>query len=239
MPSSSTLNALALCFAAIAVILGPQGIISCHTFKFPSTLGNNTYIEAGFFSYETVGFVAESDTNTIWIVDYCRPYTDIEDDLKFDYETDKLSKSLQRIAITIPVLGVVALIASCVFFCVPVSDLVYKFVALIYLTTCILQGISLKVVESDLSLNNPFLQYLNDESPSIFRTLTDKCEWGTGYKLSITATVFWGVAAILSWMMPPPEKDDVPIPAGVPEEEKKVVQEEAMEEQAPPVESKE
>jgi hypothetical protein len=187
---------------------------------FPSKAGD-LELNAGLFSYRTKGFYANDDT--IWVVDVCRAYQDIQDDFGFEYEEDSLMVSLQRIAISIPIIGGLMLIGTCISPCFPLHPMLWKLFGVTYICMAILQGVTLLVLDSYVCLNNPVLQYLEAVKASSRENFEDECEWGMGFKLGISATVFWAVAGISTLLISAPQKDSG-IPAGLPPSEAEMAQ---------------
>jgi hypothetical protein len=77
------------------------------------------------------------------------------------------------------------------------------------------QGLSMLSLESDICLDNPAVGYL-ESLPGVTAIIGDfpeECSWAAGFKLSITAVVFWFLAGVVVLATPPPKK---PVP-GPPE----------------------
>jgi hypothetical protein len=113
-------------------------------------------------------------------------------------------EAIQNLTLAIMVIGGLMVIASCVTPCFPLGKMAWKMFGVTFIVMSILQGCTLLVLESNVCLNNPFLQYLEDESPLIRENYADECEWGSGFKLGITAVVFWFLAGVLTFLLPAP-----------------------------------
>ena len=157
-------------------------MVNCRAVEIVASAGSSI-IEAGVFSYKTVGFVTTSGSDTVYVVDYCRPYTDIRDDFGFDYEEDKLMQSLQAIAITIPIIGGLALLANCALTCVgSPNPHLFKLMGLFYITTAILQGVGLKMMDSYICTNNPIVQYMDAEVSAVGALFQSDCVKSLGMR---------------------------------------------------------
>jgi hypothetical protein len=197
-------------------------MINCRAVEISATSGSSATIEAGVFAYRTKGLFTTD--NAIYVVDVCRPYTDIQDDFGFDYEEDSLMQTLERIAFTIPILGGLALIANCIFLCSgPPHPQIFKLLGLFYITCAILQGIGLKMMDSYICTNNPIVQYIDEVFPGDGIAFQDDCEFGMGMRLGISATVFWAIAGLLCFAVSAPEAADS-TPEGLPESERDAVE---------------
>jgi hypothetical protein len=117
-------------------------------------------------------------------------------------------QAIQNIAITIPVIGGVALCGSCIAPVLYLGPIMWKLFGISFLSMSILQGVTLLVLESSVCLDNPLLQFLEAERPLVRARYGEECEWGLGFKLGITAVVFWFVAGVLVFVIPTPERCD-------------------------------
>ena len=213
-------------FATVAFIFGSSGGINCRTVEFYKTGGaiGPTEIDGGIFGYKTKGYYANEDN--VWIVEICRSYTDIEDDFGFSYDVDRKTEVVQNLVIAIFVIGAIMLIGACVAPCFPCHPMLWKVYALSFLVLSALQGVTLLVLSSSLCLNNPLFQYLDFiQSPGADQ-YTEECEWGMGFRMLITATVFWFLAGASALVFSPPAEGDSS-PAGLPASEREAVEEQA------------
>jgi hypothetical protein len=94
--------------------------------------------------------------------------------------------------------------------------MVWKIFGITFLVMSILQGVSLLVLESSVCLDSPVLQWLEAELPRVRERYGDECEWGLGFRLGITAVVFWFVAGVLMFVIPAPEKPGLNPAEGAP-----------------------
>jgi hypothetical protein len=188
--------------ATAALILGGSGNINCRTVKFPPKTGGDAVIDASAFGYRTKNWAATDDA--LYVFDTCQSYTVLEEDLGFDYETDQKMEAIQNLTLAIMVIGGLMVIASCVTPCFPLGKVAWKMFGVTFIVMSILQGCTLLVLESNVCLNNPLLQYLEVEFPRIRENYADECEWGTGFKLGISAVVFWFLAGISTLLLPAP-----------------------------------
>jgi hypothetical protein len=191
-----------IAMATAALLLGGSGNISCRTVKFPPKDGGDATIDASSFGYRTKGFITTDDA--VYVYDACQSYTVLEEDIGFDYETDRKMEAIQNLTIAIMVIGGLMVIASCVTPCFPLGKMAWKMIGVTFIVMSILQGCTLLVLESSVCLNNPLLQYLEAERPEIRDNYADECEWGVGFKLGITAVVFWFLAGVSTFLLPAP-----------------------------------
>jgi hypothetical protein len=117
-------------------------------------------------------------------------------------------QAIQNIAITIPVIGGVALCGACFSPLFYLSPILWKLFGISFLSMSILQGVTLMVLESSVCLDNPLLQFLEAKFPLARAQYGEECEWGLGFKFGITAVVFWFVAGVLVFVIPTPENCD-------------------------------
>lgn len=196
-------------FSTLAFLFGAIGMFYCNTVQFPQKDGDGE-IAAGLFGYRTKAFYTVSGDNTIYYSDTCVSYNVLSDD-GFDYSTDKKTNVMQRLAISVAVIGGVFVVASCFVPCLPaVPAKAWKCVGLMFFLVCILQGCTLILMDSSICTNNPLVQYLEEEATQAWSTLEEptKCESSVGFNLIITATVFWFVAGAIPLFSPVPTMDD-------------------------------
>jgi hypothetical protein len=198
--------------AMAALILGGSRNINCRTVKFPAKTRGDAVINASAFGYRTKDFIATDDA--LYVFDACQSYTFLEEDLGFDYETDRKMEVIQNLTIALMVIGGLMVIASCVTPCFPLGTMAWKMFGVIFIVMSILQGCTLLVLESNVCLNNPLLQYLEAEKRLIRENYADECEWGAGFKLGITA-VFWFFAGVSAFLLPAPIRVTDPMMAQV------------------------
>ena len=170
--------------------------------KIRSSFDGPDTIDAGLFSYQTKG-VFEGWDDEYWIANVCVNYGDLED-AGFDYEMDSKAEAVRNIAISMTVIGSVLLCWTCSAFCCPPDRRLWWFCGFSYLILSMLQGITLLVLESSLCLNNPIMQLLEAEYPSIASAYDSECDWNMGFRASISATVFWFCAGVAVFIIPSP-----------------------------------
>jgi hypothetical protein len=192
-------------FAGFAAVLGMAGNIYCQTVSFPQKVGGAT-LYTGVFGYRTKDWAEINDN--IWVFTTCQSYSVIEDEFGFAYDEDKKMRTVQAFAITAPVVGGLMLIFACLAPCLTPGTVPWKLLGLMFLLVCLFQGLTLMVIQSSVCLDNPVLQYLDEEFPVIRATFPDECEWDAGFRLSLTAVVFWFVAGAATLALPAP----VPFP---------------------------
>ncbi|KAG7371848.1 hypothetical protein IV203_017990 [Nitzschia inconspicua] len=196
----------AVFFAFLALICGVYGVFTCNALQFEQENGDGA-ISVGLFGYRTKAYTVVSDE--IWVSNVCVKYNELND---FGYTTDKMTESLQALSISLAVIGTVFTILSCFVPCLPtVHPLAWKGLGLIFLVCCILQGCSLLMLQSSICLDNPVIQYLTATGNNgILNTLQDpeQCGRASGFKMSISAVVFWFVAGVIPLIVPAPCDSD-------------------------------
>ncbi len=223
---NSLCGILCIVFASVALLVGLIGVFTCDAVEFPQTSGDGA-LSVGLFGYRTKTYITttSSEGTTIWTSDTCVQY-DWMTENGFNFTTDKMTDSLKGLAISLAVIGGVFTILSCIVPCVPKLDpRAWKGLGLIFLLCCILQGCSLLLLQSSICLDNPVIQYLEENHPGVFETLQnpEECEIGTGYNMSISAVVFWFLAGMIPLVVPIPFgcEDEASPPAPVADMEAK------------------
>ena len=176
-------GAAAALFGTTALLCGSFGIISCRTLQFPQK-NTDAYISAGAWSYKTQNYALVGDT--VWVIDTCRSYKYLDKDLGVPYDLDATSKAVMAFSIIAPILGSLAILASC-------NGKGMKPVGVLFLLAGISQGLTLMIQSSSLCSDNPVIQYL-EAATNLASTFEDTCEWGSGFRAAISAVVFWLVA---------------------------------------------
>jgi hypothetical protein len=196
-------------FASLALVFGVYGVFTCNAAEFPQENGDGA-ITVGLFGYRTKSYtyVQDGDGGTVWVSNYCLNYDALNGYGDFEYTTDKMTDALQGLAISLAVIGSVFTIMSCIVPCLPkFNPVAWKGLGLMFLLCCILQGCSLLLLQSSICLDNPVIQYLTAaENTGVLATLQDpaKCGQAPGFKMSISAVVFWFVAGIIPLIVPAP-----------------------------------
>lgn len=190
-------------------MVGAAGNFSCLNVEFPKSgdapASAPESIDFGLWGYRTKAVAVGEDY--IWIADVCRSYTDIGDEIGYSYDWDKLTEALQGIVISIIAIGGVTAIGACVAPCFPCHPWLWKFYGFSFVCMSVLQGVTLMILDSDVCVNNPIMQLIEQESPNLRQFYPETCEWGSGFKLAISATVFWGVAGIIALLIPSPQPE--------------------------------
>jgi hypothetical protein len=237
---NSVATLLPIIFGTLALCLGAFGNFGCRLVEFPNigaAIEAPRIIEAGIFGYQTIGYLGTDAEGTLWVTEVCRSYTDIEDVWRYSYDVDRKMDAIQIIAIVIVAVGGIMLIGSCVTLCAPCHPILWKLYGLTFLVMSILQGVTLLVLKSSVCLDNPVLQYLEARNPTRREIYPDECEWGMGFRMSITATVFWFVAGAVALAIPAPQKESLG-PSGLPPSEELALEEKSKADDANPEEAK-
>jgi hypothetical protein len=215
LTSTSTLGWIGIIFATVALTFGLYANFSCDSVYFPTIVGdssNSPAIVAGMWGYRTTEVTGLSYINgqtTVWYRNTCSNYDTLEDDtdgINFQFELDERTKTLQMVAVAIAAIGSISLLLSCLSSCLfcgmMKSSSAWKIVSAVFLLCCILQGCSLLLIDSTICTDNPVIQFLQDESPNVLKTLQNpyQCERTYGYNLNITSVVFWFCSVVLTFL---------------------------------------
>ena len=191
--------------ATAALICGTAGNLYCESLQFPQE-GTDAVLFVGPWAYRTRAYVNVGDQ--VWAVQTCRNYNYLNKDLGFDYELDSKARTVMAFSILAPFFGGVGVIfAYFAAFSGKLTPSRWKAFGNLYLFVVLLQGLTLLLQSSSICSNNPVLQYLDAQSPTVRETLPDDCEWGPGYRLNISAVVMWFAAGILAYVLKCPEID--------------------------------
>jgi hypothetical protein len=189
--------------ATIAVVCGTAGNMYCETMQFPQE-DSDAILFAGVWSYRTRSYV-EID-NEMWAFTMCQSYGYLDRDLGFDYDLDSKSRTVMAFSIMALFFGGLGVFFSYLAPCARGRFAsMWKTLGNVFLFTGLLQGLTLLMQSSSLCLDNPVLQIMESQSPSIRETFGDECEWGPGYRLNITSVVFWFLAGLSTYVVSPPQ----------------------------------
>lgn len=72
-------------------------------------------------------------------------------------------------------------------------------------------------MDSFVGTNNPVVQYLEEEFPNIAENFQSDCQTGMGYKMGISAVVFWALAGISCLALVDPSSSEEAKSDNVPE----------------------
>ena len=182
------------------MIGGTAGNMYCETFSFRSDRDFRLFV--GLWSYRTQEKV-EFNGNT-----YMRTVCEYYDELDYDYDKDSRWRTVMAFSIMAPVLGGILLFCSCLAPCFSVNPAQWKLGGIFCLVVSIFQGVTLLSLQSDICLENPAVGFLESipGSNQILGTFPDECSWAAGFRLSITAVVFWFLAGVVILATPPPTK---------------------------------
>ena len=196
-------------FAGIGLFLAITANVGCGTFQFTSDKGERLY--AGLGSYRTS--VAVEWNGNIYIRSVCAQYDYLEDEWDWDVNLDDKAKNARIFGLTSAVLGTICLILVCLVPCFHVSPKLWKVGGLFMWIICILQGLTLTALDSDICLDNPalgFANYLKDEvfpNFDIIGEFPEECSWAAGFRMSISSVVFWFLAGLCMLVLPAPGSD--------------------------------
>lgn len=196
------------CMAAL--ILGCVQNFSCKTVTFPQTR-NTGYgnLDAGPFLFRLrVLYTNTGDGD--WLVDVCRSYKDLTDELGFGYDEDAMTIAVRTFAVAATFLGGLATALICL---VPLYGRTtglstWRSYGGVLILTGIVQGLTLLVTRSSICTNNPALQVFDDAGWSVANTFTTACQTSTGYGSGIAATALWLTTGIMMFCLSPPKRVD-------------------------------
>lgn len=192
--------------ATVALICGTAGTLYCETMQFPQE-GSDAVLFVGPWAYRTRDYVDVGDQ--VWVIQTCRSYSYLKKDLGFDYELDSKARTVMAFSILATFVGSLAVIFAVLATCSgKVTPSRWKGFGNIFFFVVVLQGLSLLLQSSSICSNNPVIQFLDVQSPTVSATLPEDCEWGPGYRLIISSVVMWFVAGVLTYVMKCPEIDD-------------------------------
>lgn len=189
-------------FATIAITCGMAATTYCETFRFPQNVGPAT-LNVGLWSYRTKDWI-EVDEGTFWVYTTCKSYGALEDNSDFEYDIDSKTRTAMAFAIIAPIIGGITLFWAWIAPCSNRHQTSWYLFSGIFLLTSIFQALSLMMIGSSICNDNPVLQLLDEEFPLIRSTFDDECEIGPGYRLAITAVVFWAAAGSFPFCVSPP-----------------------------------
>ena len=191
--------------STVAIVLGTASNVYCETLSFPQD-GTEATLDVSPFYYRTKDMVDFADET--WVVTRCRNYKYLDKELGFDYDKfDAKSRTVRAFAVITPILGGLAMVYAWIAPCVPHSPSRWNGIGLLFLLSCIFQGLTLMVWTSSICTNNPVKQYLDAFYPESGETISDDCIKATGYTLNIISVVFWFLAGISIKAIPPPKPD--------------------------------
>jgi hypothetical protein len=205
-------------------------VMSAHltsSVKFPSqndAVDNDLY--AGAFAYRTKrSYRVNGD---VYVRDVCESYDYLEDQYDFDYDVDSKWKTVKAFAIMTPIIGGIVMICSCFACCVPsVSPSLWKLAGMLFILMSLFQGLTLLIIRSNVCNDNPARNFLTEVSTPVFgEVFPEQCDLSSGFKLAISAVVFFFVAGVMALMMPSLEKGAQSTDGAVEEKEADIPQEE-------------
>ena len=138
----------------------------------------------------------------------CQNYRFLESEYGIDYEIDAKTRVAMAFSIITPTLGGIFCVVAAISPCCNMSQHIWKLMGAVFVLVSACQGISLIVVNSSICYNNPVHQALEQTGRDDFREiLPDESEWSQGFRLGITAVVFWFVAGAMALVFPAPTPD--------------------------------
>jgi hypothetical protein len=198
-PHRRVKNFTPIALAAVAAVLGAAGNMDCETVAFPQTYGGDAVLMVGPQSYHT--FV-DDGTEDIVVYKLCKNYRSLTEEFGFEYDVDARTKMVVVFSIMTAVLA-----GMSIFYylapCVKNTDNEWAQMRAVFFGLCLFQGLTLLILSSSICLDNPVLQYLESEKPSVRETLSDECEPALGFKLSVVSVVLWFAAGASTFVVSP------------------------------------
>jgi hypothetical protein len=175
----------------------------CESVQFPQD-NSDAVVFAGVWSYRTKNYVEVN--GDVWAFTTCRGYNYLDRELGIDYDLDSKARTVMAFSILALFFGGIGVFFS---YLAPCSgsrfSLMWMSLGNAFLFTCILQGLTLLIQNSSICSDNPVMQAMESESPTVRETFADECEWGPGFRLNITSVVFWFLAGMSTKFITPPE----------------------------------
>jgi hypothetical protein len=195
------------------MILGGIQNFSCQTVTFPQTRDNrygNLDTSPFFFRVRLLYTSTGSGSTGGWLVDTCRSYRDLTNELGFEFDEDRMTKAVQLFAVFAACLGGLSMILICLVPCHRRRNSCrWKTYGGLLMCTGVAQGLTLLVTRSSICTNNPVLQVFEDAGWSIRNTFGDECQTSAGFNCGICATALWlSTGAVMFCLPPPPHVDE-------------------------------
>jgi len=145
--------------------------------------GLQYYLGFGFFNYQGWSYLVQQ--GTIYYARTCYTYSDA-------VSPDPKWKTAQAFAIISVVIGGIAMCFNCCIICTPNPSKGFQCFSLLYLFTCLSQGLTFLFLKSDACQNNPIY---NIELPVEVVEVSADCNLSWGANTGIAATVLWFLCA--------------------------------------------
>jgi hypothetical protein len=205
---NSFLSYVPVVFAAVALLCGAPGNLYCETFSFTDKNASRNTVYVGAFGYRTKKAV-EIAGNTFYH-SYCANYDELTDDFGYKFDVDSKWKTTKAFAIMSAALGGIFLILGCIAPCCALSPGKWMFLGIMFIILCLFQGLTLLSLDSNICLDNPVANFLEEQKLGI--EFPEECEWEAGFRLNIASVAMWFAAAVAVFMLPPPKKYPVESP---------------------------
>jgi hypothetical protein len=196
-------------FAAIALLCGAPANLYCETFSFTDENDSTNKVYVGVFGYRTKKKIEVGDKT--FIQSYCANYDELTDDFGYKYDVDSKWKTTKAFAIMSVTLGGIFLILGCIAPCCALSPGKWMFLGIMFILTCLFQGLTLLSLDSNICLDNPAANFL-EERRFVGLEFPEECDWEAGFRLNIASVAMWFAAAVTVFMLPPPTKYPVEPP---------------------------
>ena len=204
----SVLSLLPAVFATAAFVLAWFGGIWCKFLSFTSlddATGNGPpqpiTLNFGIWYFQWYEVVDTAVQGTV-ILESCVAYPD-------SVAIDSKWKSARAFSTMALILGGVATFWSLLAGCLYPSKRTYRLGGMTYLLSCLFQGLSLLLLDSNACHDNDMLALLQQQMPEINLLFPSSCSMAQGAKCTIAATVFWFVAGLVAMKVDPPRRGPV------------------------------
>jgi len=180
-----------------ALVLGASGSLYCETVSFTPVDGDDSRtLYAGVTSYREYDSEVKSSA-------VCLPYSGLEDGTDFVCNVDGLTTTVIVLSLCTMIIGSCAVLYAFLAHCCVRFGLERKKLGVVFILLCILQGLSLLILDSSICLDNPFVQFLKQTSNSE-ENHDIVCEPYIGTYLIIAAVVLWFLAGVAAIVLPIP-----------------------------------
>jgi hypothetical protein len=146
-----------------------------------------------------------------FVQSHCVNYDELTDDFGYKYDVDSKWKTTKTFAIMNVTLWGLFLILGCIAPCFAVSPGKWMFLGIIFILTCLFQGLTLLGLDSNICLDYPVANFL-EERRFAGLEFPEGCDWEAGFRLNIASVAMWLAVAVTVFILPPPTKYPVEPP---------------------------
>ncbi|KAL3787077.1 hypothetical protein HJC23_011761 [Cyclotella cryptica] len=157
-------------------------------------------LNLGIWYYQ--GYYVANSTDGTVVYELCRSYPD-------DMNIDTKWRSARAFSTLALMVGGFVTIWAMYSGCSTPSKTLYRVGGILFMLTCLFQGLVLLFLNSSACSNNTLTDKLQEEMPVIDITAEDTCDMTAGAKCTIAATVLWFCAAIPAFRVDIPQRGAV------------------------------